>query len=125
LSPVTYTLATEHTIAGRKRVLTAINLLRRLLLLLTRPILRGRLRRQSRLRTRVIQITPAVHSFLERVAFPAENIVGVCGRAANVHRVYKRVGAVGRPQGLVGELAHVPHEFVHDLGQLDGVSRGA
>lgn len=42
-----------------------------------------------------------------------------------VHRVYKRIGAVSGPLALVGEVGHVPHQLVHDLGKLDGVSRGA
>lgn len=45
--------------------------------------------------------------------------------AANVHRVHERVGAVRGPERLIGELAHVPHELVHDLGELNGVGRWA
>ena len=43
-----------------------------------------------------------------------------------VHGVEEGLGAVGGPERLVGELGHVPHELVHDLGELDGVrSRAA
>lgn len=38
-----------------------------------------------------------------------------------VHAVNEGLGAVAGPHALVGELAHVPHELVHDLRKLDGV----
>lgn len=38
-----------------------------------------------------------------------------------VHGVDVRVGAVSGEVGGVGELGDVPHQLVHDLGELDGV----
>lgn len=43
----------------------------------------------------------------------------------NVHGVHERRAAVGGPHAAVGELGHVPHDLVHDLGELDGVAGGA
>ena len=77
--------------------------------------------RQASLGARSVEIALVVHGLLERVALPAEDVVAVRGRAANVHRVHERVGAVRGPQALVSELVDVPHDLVHDLGQLGGV----
>lgn len=50
----------------------------------------------------------------------------VCFRyLPKVHAVDERRGAVSGPQAAVGELGDVPHELVHDLRELDGVSRRA
>ena len=43
----------------------------------------------------------------------------------NVHGVDERRGAVSGPEALVGELGNVPHELVHHLRELNGVSAGA
>jgi hypothetical protein len=123
LSPVSQLSA--HTPSTFEKELTAINILGRLLLLLTRIIRRRLLRGQPRLGTRIIQIAAVIHGFLQRVALPAKHVVGVRSRAANVHAVHERVGAVGWPQRFVGELGYVPHELVHDLRELDGVRGGA
>jgi hypothetical protein len=126
LSPVSQLSAhTQSTNNSFEKKLTAINILGRLLLLLTRIIRRRLLCGQSRLGTRIIQIAAIIHGFLQRVALPAKHVVGVRSRAANVHAVHERVGAVGRPQRFVGELGDVPHELVHDLRELDGVCGGA
>ena len=102
--------------------LTAINLLGSLLLLLARIVLRGLLDRKASLGARGVEVAVVVHGLLERVALPAEDVVTVCSGSANVHRVHEWVGAVGGPESLVGELPHVPHDLVHDLGKLDGVA---
>jgi hypothetical protein len=108
LSPIPHTLAFRFT-NSVARQLTAIHILGRLLLLLTRIIRRGQLRRQTRLGTRIIQIAAIVHRLLQRIALPAKHVVGMCSRAAKVHAVHERVGAVGWPQRFVGELGYVPH----------------
>ena len=40
---------------------------------------------------------------------------------AVTHRVHKRLSLVG-PDGLVVELPRVPHYFVHELRETDGVA---
>lgn len=42
-----------------------------------------------------------------------------------VHGVDEGVGAVSGPEALVGEFGDVPHDLEHELGQGDGVGRGA
>jgi cell division inhibitor SulA len=64
----------KQTIIGK---LTSIHLLWRLLLLLTSIILGWLLRRKPRLGTWIIQIAPIVHSFLQRIGFPAKHVVAV------------------------------------------------
>ncbi|KAK5634940.1 hypothetical protein RRF57_010651 [Xylaria bambusicola] len=68
----------------------------------------------------------AVHSLLEGIALPSEQVVTVQSVASVVaHAPVPRERAVSRPLGLVVELARVKHDFVHDLGNLDRVGRGA
>ena len=43
----------------------------------------------------------------------------------DVHGVDERRGTISGPQALVGELRNIPHELVHHLRQLHGVSTGA
>lgn len=98
-----------------------------------------------------VEVAVVVHGELQGVALPAEDVVTVGGRTSiigitisivpmlmsgpcwrerahspKVHAVHVWVGAVGGPHGLVlGELRDIPHDLVHDLGQLDGVRRRA
>lgn len=39
-----------------------------------------------------------------------------------VHGVDEWLATIGGPHVAVRKLSHVPHDLVHDLGQLDGVS---
>lgn len=95
----------------------------------------------------VVEVAPVVHGLLQTVALPSEDVITVCCGTAGkgekgkvsksenhnsgflhlpkVHAVDEGLGAVGGPHGLVGVDGDVPHELVHDLGELDGVGRGA
>lgn len=42
-----------------------------------------------------------------------------------IHGVNKGIGAISGPLAPVVELLEVPHDLVHDLGQLDGVASRA
>lgn len=94
-----------------------------------------------------VEVAVVVHGLLEAVAFPAEDVIAVGSGATKrllvsfalpamdfrgywkktnipkVHAVQEWRAGVG-PHALV-KLADVPHELVHDLGELDGVSRRA
>jgi hypothetical protein len=118
-------LCLNRHLAHRHSLKPSIHILLRLLRLLTRIILRRVLHRQARLGTRNVQVAVIIHRLLERVALPAKDVVAMSSRASDVHRVDERVGAVGGPERLVGEFAYVPHDLVHDLGQLGGVGRWA
>lgn len=135
-------------------VRTAIDRLLGHLLLGASVVLGRLLGMESGSRAVSVQVAAVVHGLLEGVGLPAEDVVAVGGGATwnslvciiplllavsvclnnkrnqrhyspNIHAVDKRAGAIGGPHGLVGEGRDVPHELVHDLGELDGVSRGA
>lgn len=137
-----------HGQAGEKR-LTSVDGLWRLLLDLACAVLGRRLGVDAGLGAVRVEVAAVVHGLLERVALPPEHVVSVGGGASvqgktatlvyrqdksllgkrghspEVHAVDKRLAAVRGPGALVREHAHVPHELVHDLRQLDGVRRRA
>jgi hypothetical protein len=119
-----------------------------LLLLLTSVVLSGLLDSKTSLGAGKVGVAVVVHGLLQGVALPAEDVVTVGGRTTrstksakipakhqgrswggrnvpDVHGVDERIGAISRPQALVGKLAHVPHELVHNLRQLNRVCRRA
>jgi hypothetical protein len=62
-------------------VLTAVNLFGGLLLLLASVVLSGLLDSETGLGASGVEIAVVVHSLLERVTFPTEDVVAVCSRA--------------------------------------------
>lgn len=69
------------------RGLTAINVLGGLLLLLASAVLRGCLDSETGLGAGGVKVAVVVHGLLERVAFPAEDVVTVSGRATRSRNV--------------------------------------
>lgn len=66
--------------------------------------------------------TAAVHEFLESIALPPKDIVGVLGIARLVAVAQnKGLRAVGGPLAFVVERRCVPDNLEHNLGDLDGV----
>jgi uncharacterized membrane protein YfcA len=63
-------------------VLTAVNVFRSLLLLLASVVLSGLLDGKTGFGTGGVEVALIVHGFLERVAFPTEDIVAVCSSTA-------------------------------------------
>ena len=113
---------------GRSTVhslLTAINLLGSLLLLDACVVLVGGLGCDTGGGAVLVEVASLVHGLLERVALPAEDVITVSGSTAEVHGVDERVRAIGGEDALVHEVGDVPHDLVHDLGELDGMGRGA
>lgn len=86
-SPINECQSTPHMYTLPEKKLTSIDLLGRLLRLLTSIILSGLLRGETSFWTRIVQIACIVHCFLQRVGFPAEDVVAVGGGAAAVKRV--------------------------------------
>jgi hypothetical protein len=135
----------------KNKILTAVDRLRSLLLLLASVVLSGLLNGETSFGASGVEVAVVVHGLLERVAFPTEDVITVCSRTArspglafvcfavaicsrevkkssyvpNVHAVNERIRTISGPQALVGKLFDIPHEFVHDLRKLDGVSRWA
>lgn len=67
-----------------------------------------------------------IHALLELIVLPAENVVAVLSEAGVVAVAeVERLRAVGGPEALVVEWGSVPDNFVHELRDADGVSRGA
>jgi hypothetical protein len=67
-----------------------------------------------------------IHSNLQLVALPAEDVVGVLTVAGAVSVAKdKGLRAIGGPHALVIEGRSVPDDFVHELGNADGVRGGA
>ena len=62
-------------------VLTAVNILGSLLLLLARIVLRRLLDGETSLGASGVEVAVVVHSLLEGVAFPTEDVVTMRGRA--------------------------------------------
>ena len=63
-------------------VLTAVNVFRSLLLLLASVVLSGLLDGKTSFGTCSVEVALIVHGFLERVAFPTEDVVAVCSSTA-------------------------------------------
>jgi hypothetical protein len=67
-----------------------------------------------------------IHSNLQLVSLPAEDVVGVLPVAGAVAVAEdKGLRAVGGPKVLVVEGSSVPDDFVHELRNADGVRGGA
>jgi hypothetical protein len=67
-----------------------------------------------------------IHSNLQLIALPAEDVVGVLAVAGAVAVAEdKGLRAVCGPYALVVEGRSVPDDFVHELGDADGVRGGA
>ena len=85
-------------------------------------VLLGGLDGQTSLGASLVEVAAVVHGQLQRVVLPAEDVITVGGGATAVHAVDEGVAAVRGEDALVHEGRRVPHELVHDLGQLDGVA---
>ena len=73
----------------------------------------------------VVEALGLVHGALQRVALPAEEVVGVGTRAAirAAEAPHERIGCSSRPQAV--ELVRLPRDLESDLRHSDGVGFGA
>jgi hypothetical protein len=97
-------------------------LLRHSLLLLARHGLLGCLSLEGRA---PVAGAASIEGTLESIAFPTEDVVTMLAKPGCItHRIDEGLSTLG-PDVLVVELARVPHDFVHQLREPDGVAGGA
>jgi hypothetical protein len=73
-----------------ERGLTAVNVLRCLLLLLASVVLGGLLDCKASLGASGVEVAVVIHGLLERVTFPTENVVAVCSGTTRIPQLVVR-----------------------------------
>jgi hypothetical protein len=123
-SPKTQVVSVIHLSEAYKRGLTSVNVL--VDEILDSALVHGvnglRLERTAVLAS--VEHARGVHSALERISLPAEEVIGVCSESLLVTVAQDEgVAAIRGPH--VGELGGIPQSLIRDLGNTDGVGCGA